>query len=269
MPTYYVSGIPFSDDLYHSGVKGQKWGIRRYQNEDGTLTPLGRLHYGAQAVGGAIGKAGKAVGRAGKAAVNYEVKQIKRRHPSLMSDKEIDEELARSKKINQISKERAEARGRRFAGKLSALVWKTAGVGTEKFAENWATTVGKKAAENMMLSADEREEKYYKNKRIALDEKRRYYEAFAEEKPGSYRSAEKKYKEAQKKDRRETYEKIKGGAKKGYSKAKSGASKVRSAAQKANQDIIEEYYRNLEKRRKKEEQRNRASRLTSADIKGA
>ena len=27
--------------LYHHGVKGQKWGIRRFQNEDGSLTPEG------------------------------------------------------------------------------------------------------------------------------------------------------------------------------------------------------------------------------------
>ena len=31
-----------NEDLYHHGIKGQKWGIRRYQYKDGTLTPLGR-----------------------------------------------------------------------------------------------------------------------------------------------------------------------------------------------------------------------------------
>ena len=30
------------DELMHYGIKGQKWGIRRYQNEDGSLTSAGR-----------------------------------------------------------------------------------------------------------------------------------------------------------------------------------------------------------------------------------
>ena len=32
--------------LYHHGIPGQKWGTRRWQNEDGSLTPAGREHYG-------------------------------------------------------------------------------------------------------------------------------------------------------------------------------------------------------------------------------
>lgn len=31
--------------LAHHGIKGMRWGVRRYQNEDGTLTALGRKHY--------------------------------------------------------------------------------------------------------------------------------------------------------------------------------------------------------------------------------
>lgn len=32
-------------ELYHHGIKGQKWGVRRFQNEDGSLTSNGRQHY--------------------------------------------------------------------------------------------------------------------------------------------------------------------------------------------------------------------------------
>ena len=32
--------------LQHHGIKGQKWGVRRFQNEDGSLTAAGRERYG-------------------------------------------------------------------------------------------------------------------------------------------------------------------------------------------------------------------------------
>ena len=34
-----------SSDLSHAGIKGMRWGIRRYQNEDGSLTDLGKQRY--------------------------------------------------------------------------------------------------------------------------------------------------------------------------------------------------------------------------------
>ena len=35
----------YSNELAHHGIKGMKWGIRRYQYEDGSLTPAGRKRY--------------------------------------------------------------------------------------------------------------------------------------------------------------------------------------------------------------------------------
>ena len=36
----------FDDELYHHGIPGQRWGFRRFQNEDGSWTPAGRERYG-------------------------------------------------------------------------------------------------------------------------------------------------------------------------------------------------------------------------------
>ena len=38
------------DELTHHGVKGQRWGVRRYQNKDGSLTPAGKKRYGVDAI---------------------------------------------------------------------------------------------------------------------------------------------------------------------------------------------------------------------------
>lgn len=35
----------YTNELQHWGIKGQKWGIRRFQNKDGSLTPAGRKRY--------------------------------------------------------------------------------------------------------------------------------------------------------------------------------------------------------------------------------
>lgn len=38
--------MAWNNELNHHGILGMKWGVRRYQNKDGSLTAAGRKHYG-------------------------------------------------------------------------------------------------------------------------------------------------------------------------------------------------------------------------------
>lgn len=86
MNTYYVAGLPCSAELYHHGILGQKWGVRRFQNPDGSLTTAGRARYN-------VGKVARTVrtkaGNAARSATSYAKRRTKMKHPSLMSDDEL------------------------------------------------------------------------------------------------------------------------------------------------------------------------------------
>lgn len=53
----YYGVCSLGDSLAHHGIPKQKWGVRRFQYEDGSLTPAGRERYGVGTGGSAIGGA--------------------------------------------------------------------------------------------------------------------------------------------------------------------------------------------------------------------
>lgn len=59
-----------STELYHWGIKGQKWGIRRYQNKDGSLTPAGRKRYAEETEKAEAAKGSVSVEKSVKKAIN-------------------------------------------------------------------------------------------------------------------------------------------------------------------------------------------------------
>lgn len=45
------------NELYHHGIKGMKWGVRRYQNPDGSYTEAGKKRYGIAMAGSMTARA--------------------------------------------------------------------------------------------------------------------------------------------------------------------------------------------------------------------
>ena len=78
------------DEIYHWGIKGMKWGVRRYQNKDGTLTAAGKKHYAGDgnAGDGEMAKTEFAPKRTGKNAEEYTDEELRARINRLQMEKQ-------------------------------------------------------------------------------------------------------------------------------------------------------------------------------------
>lgn len=115
--------------LEHHGIPGMRWGVRRYQNADGSLTGAGKKRYSVdgERQRRAEAKAAKAEAKAArrKEKILSNPKLLKK-HINEYSDKEINDAL---KRFDQLQRLDTAARNRSKAGKVKKALASTVGTG--------------------------------------------------------------------------------------------------------------------------------------------
>lgn len=112
-------------EFCHSGIKNMKWGVRRYQNPDGSLTPAGRIRYGVgkareKSASGAKAKvaSSKDQERAAARAKRIEARQAKK--DARIAEKNARKEAERKREQDAKELQRYEELRRKPASKLTA-----------------------------------------------------------------------------------------------------------------------------------------------------
>lgn len=140
--SYYGVSSLGDDQLEHHGIKGQKWGVRKYQYEDGLLTPAGRARYD---VGPAELKSKRKIAKRLNAADNMisDAKYVERR-----ANRKIAKYEKKLSKLEGKDSGRAQRKAEKLNNKLGAeKQTRTSAVKTQKDVSKIRDQVIKKAVD--------------------------------------------------------------------------------------------------------------------------
>lgn len=104
-----------SNELAHWGIKGMRWGVRRFQNKDGSLTKAGRKRYETDSSD--EGEKNTTTPDGGSSTSSATAAKSKPKKVKAMTDEEIKERLARLKleKEYRDTLQGSKSKGKKFA----------------------------------------------------------------------------------------------------------------------------------------------------------
>lgn len=127
-----------TNELYHHGIKGQKWGIRRYQNADGSLKEAGKKRYSSddyKAISTGLQSASNASRNASNIATQSASRKRKRdsnkEDLSQLSDQELQKRVNRMNLERNYKSLKSEnvASGREYAGSILSTAGEILAIG--------------------------------------------------------------------------------------------------------------------------------------------
>lgn len=156
MHVYYLAGFPITDELYHHGIIGQKWGVRRYQNSDGTLTSEGKARYypsvevkKKSGVVTKISEVANSFKRTVGQYVDHRKLNVKKNHPWMLTDSQLNDVVNRMSMEKRLRDLQKDERASKFINRTLRNAEDITVSNAKEFGRSFSSSSGKLIAERM------------------------------------------------------------------------------------------------------------------------